>query len=92
MGLFTKWKICEIIKRELLIIQTYFLNRFSSVLSSPFRFAMKTVNSRENSIVKEIEILKKLSHPNVIKLEDRIFSSNESPNIYCLVIEYCQVY
>lgn len=53
---------------------------------------MKTVNSRENSIIKEIEILKKLSHPNVIKLEDRIFSSNESPNIYCLVIEYCEVY
>ena len=41
-------------------------------------------------INREINILKKLDHPNIVKLvEDSLFSCNDFD---CFVIEYCEVY
>ena len=55
-------------------------------------FAMKVISKRhkskaeEEALMNEINILKKLDHPNILKINDFYSLKNE----YCIVTEYCQ--
>ncbi|CAG9331723.1 unnamed protein product [Blepharisma stoltei] len=65
--------------------------RQASLLNDPSQsFAIKTlqkskIRAHPNYLFQEIDIIKKLDHPNIVKLYDVI----EEPSCYHLVMEYC---
>ena len=55
------------------------------------RYALKKLNKAENdadAIENEINLLRMLSHPHVVKFYGEFMDSN---SIHCILLEYCEV-
>ena len=64
-----------------------FNNKVAMKIINKNRYELDDINSDENEYIKsEINILKKLSHPNIV----RIFEFYESDNYFYLINEYCK--